>query len=228
MNSLDPNIEALEIAAAYLNPLLGDLVLFGGCAVGLLITDRARPPVRATIDVDMLADVATTGAHYQLEGRLRELGFTSSMDMICRWKKDRLVVDVIPDNSAIFAHASEWIGPAIRASVNTRLPSSTLIRHVSAPYMLAFKLSAFHDRGGGDYIHHDIEDIVNLIDGRPEIVEEVGNSDPRLREYLREELDDLLGRSDFLDAVPGHFRPERAEQARIELTFGRLRALAGI
>lgn len=47
----DPNIETLELAARALKPLLNELVLVGGCAVSLLITDRARPPVRHTIDV---------------------------------------------------------------------------------------------------------------------------------------------------------------------------------
>jgi len=45
---------------------------------------------------------------------------------------------------------------------------------VLAPYFLATKLEAFDGRGKGDYLSsHDIEDIVAVLDGRPEILDEL-------------------------------------------------------
>ncbi|MBU0674360.1 MAG: hypothetical protein KJ950_06930, partial [Proteobacteria bacterium] len=47
------------------------------------------------------------------------------------------------------------------------------INLVTAPYFLAGKFAAFAGRGNGDYLmSHDMEDIVAVLDGRPEIVED--------------------------------------------------------
>jgi hypothetical protein len=41
-----PNLDLLERAAAMLQPLLPEIVLVGGCATGLLITDPGAAAVR--------------------------------------------------------------------------------------------------------------------------------------------------------------------------------------
>ena len=53
---------------------------------------------------------------------------------------------------------------------------------VTAAYFLATKFTAFDSRGKGDYVmSHDREDIVAVLDGRPEIVNEVNHVDEALR-----------------------------------------------
>jgi hypothetical protein len=54
MNPLDPNVQQLQLVARALKDLREKLVFVGGCVTGILITDTARPPVRATQDVDLL------------------------------------------------------------------------------------------------------------------------------------------------------------------------------
>jgi hypothetical protein len=56
VNRTDPNVALIEIAAETLGELLDRVVFIGGCAVGLMITDAARPAVRATQDVVLGAD----------------------------------------------------------------------------------------------------------------------------------------------------------------------------
>jgi hypothetical protein len=64
---------------------------------------------------------------------------------------------------------------------------------VTAPLFLATKLEAFHDRGDGSFVmDKDIEDIVAVVDGRPQLPHEVANADPLLREYLQDEVQALL------------------------------------
>ena len=48
----NPNLQILMLAVDQLNELAKDMVFLGGCATGLLITDRAAPPIRVTRDVD--------------------------------------------------------------------------------------------------------------------------------------------------------------------------------
>ena len=56
MNPNDPNVPMLEEVAKALGPLSTQAVFLGGCAVGLLIVDTGRPPVRVTEDVDLAID----------------------------------------------------------------------------------------------------------------------------------------------------------------------------
>lgn len=95
----NPNIEILELAVARLGKLADEMVFLGGCATGLLITDKAAPPIRATLDVDAIVQVASQAEYYQLAGRLRERKFqedTSGNAPICRWVGDGVILDVMP------------------------------------------------------------------------------------------------------------------------------------
>lgn len=44
----NPNLEILEAVVELLDELVDRLVFLGGCATGLLLTDTAAPPIRAT------------------------------------------------------------------------------------------------------------------------------------------------------------------------------------
>jgi hypothetical protein len=47
------------VAVKLLDELADRLVFVGGCATGLLLTDIAAPPIRATQDVDVITEVTT-------------------------------------------------------------------------------------------------------------------------------------------------------------------------
>jgi hypothetical protein len=49
----------LEAVVELLDELIDKLVFLGGCATGLLLTDTAAPPIRATQDVDVITELAT-------------------------------------------------------------------------------------------------------------------------------------------------------------------------
>ena len=107
------------------------------------------------------------------------------------------------------------------------MPSGSTIRVVSAPYFLVTKLVAFDGRGQVDYTaSHDLEDIVALLDGRLEVVDEVRQCELTLREHLQNRLAALLTESRFLEALPGHMPGDAASQARVPIIVERLKALA--
>jgi predicted nucleotidyltransferase len=224
----DPNVGLVELVAQQLGELREDLVLVGGCAVGLLITDQARPTIRQTIDVDLVAEVATLASYYEVEQRLREKGFREQGDVICRWTKDEMILDVMPVIEMGHNFTNPWYSAAVANSIRRRLPSGLEIRAITAPYFLATKLVSFNDRGNGDYSHHDIEDIINLIDGRPELLEEVEQSGKDVQEFIMDELDHLLADQDFTEQIPWHLHPDDSNQARVTLIISRLRELAGL
>jgi hypothetical protein len=100
------------------------------------------------------------------------------------------------------------------------------VRLVSRALFLATKLEAYHGRGGGDVVSsHDLEDIITVVDGRPEIVDDVSTANERVRTYVATELRSLLDNQDFIEALAGYLLPDAASQARRGILEQRLRAL---
>jgi predicted nucleotidyltransferase len=227
----NPNIQILEAAAERLRTLTEEMVFVGGCATGLLLTDPAASPVRATIDVDVLVKVATLVEYHWLSEQLRQLGFvedTSEDAPICRWKTYDVILDVMPTDPEILGFGNRWFTLAYEASEWTTLPSGKRIRLLPTPYFLATKLEAFESRGESDYLmSRDMEDIITVLDGRSEIVSEVHQADEELKNYLVERCSMLLEERDFLDALPGHLLPDAASQDRSALIIDRLKTIAG-
>lgn len=92
---------------------------------------------------------------------------------------------------------------------------------------VATKLEAFHGCGRKDYLaSHDLEDLVTVIDGRPELIEEVGAEDAKVRRYIAGALSTLLSDSEFVTALPGQLPGDAASQARLPELLRRLRLFA--
>ena len=226
----NPNLTIVELAAERLGPLLSDVVFLGGCATGLLLTDNAAPPIRQTIDVDVITEVASLGAYHHLADRLRGLGFREDQSddaPTCRWVIDGLILDVMPTHADVLGFGNAWYQPALEQAVDFELPSGRRIRMVTAPYFLATKLAAFEGRGQGDYVmSHDLEDLVAVVDGRPELGVEVQAAESELREHLASKFAALLELPAFIDALPGHLPADSASQARLPLLMARIKQLA--
>ena len=225
----NPNLARLSLAAQRLEPLLGQMAFVGGCVTGLLITDPAAAPVRPTLDVDAIVEVASYAEFTVLEERLRALGFSQSLSEgapVCRWVQEGLILDVMPTEPSILGFSNRWYRPALR---NARpLPvEGREVAMITAPYFLATKFEAFHGRAKNDFrMSHDLEDIVTVIDGRPELASEVKETDPQLRDFLAAEFSALLANRDFLEALPGYLLPDSASQQRIGLVVERMKQVA--
>jgi hypothetical protein len=74
---------------------------------------------------------------------------------------------------------------------------------------------------------HDMEDIVAVLDGRPEIVGEVLNCDHKLRDHIKARLSVLVSDNRFIEALPGHMPGDAGSQARLPAMIQRLKAIAG-
>jgi len=226
----NPNLEILLLAVEQLGGLADDMVFLGGCATGLLITDPAAPPIRVTRDVDAIVQVVSLNDFYRFSEKLRALGFkedTSDDAPICRWLADRVILDVMPTDTRILGFGNKWYAPAAANAKRIQLSSGKQIRMVSAPYFLVTKLEAFDGRGAGDYLaSHDIEDIIAVLDGRPEIVNEVRQSEPALVNELSERFQNLLRDSRFVNAVSGHMPTDATSQARVSKIFTTMKELA--
>lgn len=225
----DPNIEMLKLAVAQLGDLVNELVFVGGSTTGLFITDEASADVRPTKDVDAIVDAATYSKYVDFEQRLDKANFHRDISddaPICRWRKGNNIFDILPIESDIFGFTNSWYGGAVETAVLHEIAPNVNIRVVTPPYFLATKLEAFADRGNNDFLEsRDIEDIVTVINGRDELLEEVKNAPDNVRAFIAKFIADLLTQRAFTDALPGHLNPD---SSRINIVLDRLRQIADV
>lgn len=213
--------ELLELAEAALGELVAQVVFVGGATVGLWITDPAAPPVRPTDDVDVVVEVTSRSQFYDFEADLRGAGFHEDQQsgVICRWRhrETGLILDAMPSRADILGFENTWQTATIPHAVWRELPSGAKIRAAPPVYMLAMKLEAFAGRGHGDFLaSRDFADIITLIDGRRELLDEVANSPAYVRRYIAQEMRRYLTKPRLLDGLAGTMRGDAASQERVE------------
>lgn len=225
------SIELIERAADTLGPLRAEVVFLGGASIALWTTDPGAPAPRPTKDVDVVVDIASRLAYERFSERMRAQGFAedSSSAAICSWRHtgSGLLLDAMPVNPAILALDGQWHAAAVMHAGERTLPSGTVIRAATPPFLLATKLEAFADRGRHDPIaSRDLEDVVTLLDTRGEITSETQAAPADVRTYIARQLAALQRLSDFPVLVSGMLRPDAASQARAEaIVLPRLREL---
>ena len=221
-------VAMIKCVARQLGDLREEFVFLGGCSAALFITDPASPDVRSTIDVDCIVDVLSLSAYYQIEEKLTQRGFQKSPNdnVICRWHYDDLILDVMPTEEKILGFSNRWYKEAIANFTIHQLDEDIVIRSVTAPYFLGTKLEAFKARGRSDFIDsHDFEDIIAVIDGRIELIEEVKSTSSTLRTYLSDIFSKMLLNDDFHTALPGHLNYGTVTRDRAQIVLQRIKAI---
>ncbi|TIS01589.1 MAG: hypothetical protein E5X13_13810, partial [Mesorhizobium sp.] len=186
------------------------LVFVGGCTTALFITDVVTlEAVRATDDVDLIVDLTGYGEWALLQGELRERGFAESQDdtVICRMRLGGLKVDFMPADPEILGFSNRWYERGIETAVTYSLTDRLDIRTLTPALFVATKLEAYIGRGRGDLLmSHDLEDILLVIDGRPEIVAEVLGADADVSQFIAEQFARLLEDREFDYFLEGNLR----------------------
>ncbi len=213
------NLELLKVAAKLLEPVLDELVFVGGCATGLLVSDEAAAEVRPTFDVDAIVEITSYVEYTTFGERLHELGFTEDASEgapICRWHHGEIKLDLMPLDEKILGFSNRWYKSAMDSAQECEIERDIRIRVVTAPYFCATKLEAFRGRGKGDYIaSHDLEDLITVVDGRSELLNELRSTPEDLRSYIADVIGQMMKAQQFIDALPGYLLPDPASQARI-------------
>ena len=199
------NLPRLQAVAHALGPWRERVVFVGGAVVNLYSTRASAPPEpRVTDDVDCVVEVTPRTAFYQLKDELRQLGFVHDVasGVICRWQVRGLTVDVMPTDPTILGFGNPWYAAGVTRAIAYLLPDATFIRLLPAVYYLATKLAALRDRGWAELrLRQDLEDIVHLVDNRPELPLEVNQAELDVRQYVREQLRELLAQPTFAEAL---------------------------
>ncbi|MDP1524600.1 MAG: hypothetical protein Q8M20_02200 [Rhodocyclaceae bacterium] len=232
MNLQDPNLAKVELIAAALGSLCNELVFVGGCAAGLLMTDPAASMARVTYDVDLVAEVTALRGYHEMEAAFAKRGFkrdTAPDAPICRWRYREIEVDLMPTDASILGFANRWYRAAVTAANPIDLPNGSKIRLIAAPHFLATKFEAFTDRGNADILgSHDLEDIINVIDGRPELPVEIASASADLQAYLVARCAALIATPHFDNYLPGLLTQDESLAERVKITLTRLQSIVNL
>lgn len=199
------NIQMLEVVAKALGEdLCKEVAFVGGCTTALLLTDEfTLEEVRYTDDVDLVVQLTGFSQWQKLVEQLKHKGFRQSPqdEVICRMRLGELKVDFMPEDpetANLLGCNNRWFTDGLATAQWHTLPSGAGIRLFSPPYFLASKLEAYAGRGAQNPLgSQDLEDILNLVNGREELLKEVKTAAPELSAYLAETLAGLLGNNDF-------------------------------
>ncbi len=97
------------------------------------------------------------------------------------------------------------------------------IKIVTAPYFLATKIEAFYGRGKNNFeLSSDMEDIIAVIDGRQELVSEIGNAEKGLKKFISESFLSFLSEVQFHDSIEMQFSHLPRNQNRYHLIIERI------
>lgn len=195
-SNADHNYELIEFVADGLGEaFLEEVAFVGGCTTAMLVTDAAvLDDIRFTEDVDLVIELAGISAWHHLTERLAAKNFkiTGEDEVNCRFRFNDVVVDVMPSDPAVLGYANRWFVEGLAKADKFTLPSGTVIQIFKPAYFLATKLEAFSGRGAGDPYHKDVEDMIILIDGRPELLEEVRQADFELKQFIIHGICELI------------------------------------
>lgn len=216
----------LMVAQALGDQLLPQVAFVGGCTTGLLITDEmTKESVRYTDDVDLIISVMGYTGWHKFSEQLVERGFRISMDddVNCRFRLGELQVDFMPDDADALGFTNRWYKDALKTAELYPISDQINIRLVTPVYFLATKFEAFKGRGKNDLLSsRDIEDILNVIDGRAELQQELLDAEDQVKNYLVNEFKNLLPSRDIqylIQSTAGN------DKGRAQLIFERIKTI---
>lgn len=224
MNTINLQKEMLiKVATALGEDLIRSMVFVGGCTTGLLVTDEfTKEQIRYTDDVDLIVDIMGYAAWTDLQEQLKTKGFSIDMgeEVMCRMILDNLKVDFMPVDENALGFTNIWYKDAVATAEDYILNDTLTIKLITPEYFVATKLEAYLGRGKGDALSsHDIEDLLNIFDGRSSIVNDISSASEDLKNYVSEQLKSLMEDDNFEYAVQG---TSRNSSDREQLIFERI------
>ncbi len=221
-NSVINRKATLKVARA-LGELNDEVVFVGGAMVSLYIDDPAAEDIRPTKDIDITFQITTASKLEKVHEALTEKGFvqTHEDDVICRFRFEDLMIDVMSTQAVGWAPSNRWFLPGFESAKSIELEELT-IRILPLPYFLASKMEAFFDRGINDlYASHDFEDMLYIFNYTTTLVEQVLEAKEDVIQYLQACVENILLDSKIRSVIPAHLFHETADE-RMEVIVDKM------
>ncbi len=212
------NIATVAEVAEALKEIREQIVFVGGAIVSLYTDDPAADEIRPTKDIDLTLNIHNLSHWENFQERLAEKGFYPDPhgQSICSYKYKNIPVDIMSTDDGPLGPSNRWYREGFKNLWTTTVQAQK-IQIFSAPCYLATKFEAFTSRGRDYRTSHDIEDIINILDNRTSIVEEIIGSEENILEYLRAQFEQIIQKG-FLDEVLlAHIHPLMQEERMVLL-----------
>lgn len=222
------NRKATIKVAKALGELNNEVVFVGGAMVAMYIDDPAAEDIRPTKDLDLTFKITTAGKLEALREALIQKGFiqTHEDDVICRFRFDDLLIDVMSTQAVGWAPSNRWFMPGFEKSFSIEL-DDVAIRLMPLPYLLASKMEAFFNRGIQDlYASHDLEDILYIFNYTTNLVEQILAADDEVIVYLKGCAERIMSDTKIREVIPAHLFYETADE-RLEIILEKMKKIAG-
>jgi predicted nucleotidyltransferase len=206
------NLIRIKAIAQILKGLEQPYVFVGGATVSLYATKAVAENIRPTDDVDVVIELASYADHSQLEERLRALGVANDVEsgVICRYKIEGIIVDIMPTNPSILGFSNSWYPDGFNNAIPYQLDAETEVHIFSLPYFLASKWEAHQSRGSSDLrTSRDFEDMVYVFENCKDFDDQLLAGPASVKEYLTKELLEYLDHPDFEEALYCHMESAR-------------------
>ncbi len=199
------NLIRLRVIAEGLGELRHDVVFVGGSVAELYADDPAATDIRPTMDVDCVIELATYGSLQEFEGQLRKHGFENDIEsgVICRWKYNGEIVDIMPDRDSILGFTNQWYRPGFQRRIVYELPDGLAVYILPPLFYIATKIEAIRGRGGADLrFSQDFEDLIYVLNNRQDIIFLFDKeTDETLVEYISSWASEILNRQNCREEI---------------------------
>lgn len=206
---------------------LGELAtktIFAGGAVVSLYADRPYDDTRPTDDIDIVVELIDYNGYAAIEEKLRKMGFVNDIEsmVICRYKINGIVVDVMPISEKVLGFSNKWYAPGFKLAIDFEIDKQHTVKIFPATYFIASKLEAFKSRGKSDgRTSSDFEDIVFVLNYRNTVWDELTAADKIVKAYLKDEFSKLLADNYINEWIAVHL--DYNDRQRGDLILGRLK-----
>jgi len=208
------NRKVIQKVAHALGNLNNQVIFVGGATVSLYINDQAADDVRPTKDIDISLKIASVNHLEEIREELASKGFiqTADLEVICRFKYDDVLIDVMATKPVGWAPANPWFEGGFNNLQKVNL-DGIIIQIMPLTYFLASKFTAHLDRGGLDpRFSHDLEDITYILDNRTNWHEIVCNEQGEVKTFLLQQLKAIKENPKLQEAILSNLFYETQEE----------------
>jgi len=218
------NKEVIKRVASALGELNDAVIYVGGATVSLYINDPAAADVRPTKDIDISLQILTIPQLEEIRQQLVAKGFKQSAELgvICRFKLDDILVDVMSTQAVGWAPANPWFADGFDQREGIYIDDMP-IQIMPLAYFLASKFSAFADRGGSDPRYsQDFEDITYILDNRTDWDAILVNAHENVKLFLTIQFKKINASPKLQEAMLGNLFYE-GQSERFEMIMEKIR-----
>ncbi len=186
----------LETVARGFGDLVKNVVFVGGATLDLYVDEHAALQSRTRGIQDCILGSLALPDYAMWQNWLVERGFEKreSLDRFrYRWVYEGHTLQILAQNKDSLGFDYRWFDEGIFHASRYELPNGMQIKAFSPVYFIAAKIESFVRTSGGDFrMSEDFEDIVFVLENRPEIGREMVSAFHEVRQYIQQHFQRFL------------------------------------